>query len=213
MKKVFFLWCMLCALAVQAQDMKAVFINMPDSLSPLLTKVNREDFVDFLASNMKAQVKNKFDRISELKAITDDYLLLETAPGCTTEIKLLPVNDSVKVICMIQTVCGEACDSRIRFFASDWKECSTENFLTLPAPDFFFEAPDSTQSENYRAARVKADMDLMKASLSPQNFMLDFKYTTPDYLDDESAKELEPFLKKTPVVYEWRSGKFVLKNP
>lgn len=33
------------------------FIAMPDSVAPLLTKVNREDCVDFLASNMKAEVK------------------------------------------------------------------------------------------------------------------------------------------------------------
>lgn len=42
---------------VQAQDMKALFVSMPDSIAPLLTKVNREDCIDFLASNMKAEVK------------------------------------------------------------------------------------------------------------------------------------------------------------
>lgn len=37
--------------------MKSLFVALPDSLSPLLTKVNRADFGDFLASNMKAEVK------------------------------------------------------------------------------------------------------------------------------------------------------------
>ena len=37
---------------------------------PLLTKVNREDCVDFLASNMKAEVKNRFGKVSELKRLT-----------------------------------------------------------------------------------------------------------------------------------------------
>ena len=46
----------LCGISVSAQDMKSVFIAMPDSITPLLTKVNKEDCVDFLDSNMKAEV-------------------------------------------------------------------------------------------------------------------------------------------------------------
>lgn len=58
MKKIAGLLIVLCSvLTLQAQDIKSVFIALPDSLSPLLTKVNREDFGDFLASGMKAEVK------------------------------------------------------------------------------------------------------------------------------------------------------------
>lgn len=58
MKKILFVvGVLLCCLSIQAQDMKSLFIALPDSLSPMLTKVNREDFGDFLASNMKAEVK------------------------------------------------------------------------------------------------------------------------------------------------------------
>ena len=49
--------------ALQAQEAKTLFVNMPDSLSPLLTKVNREDCIDFLESKMKAQVENRFGKI------------------------------------------------------------------------------------------------------------------------------------------------------
>ena len=50
MKKIAGLLIVLCSvLTLQAQDIKSVFIALPDSLSPLLTKVNREDFGDFLA--------------------------------------------------------------------------------------------------------------------------------------------------------------------
>ena len=56
MKKILLLILMICTCSLQAQDMKSLFIAMPDSLAPLLTKVNKEDFGDFLASNMKAEV-------------------------------------------------------------------------------------------------------------------------------------------------------------
>ena len=46
--------------SLQAQEAKAVFVNMPDSLSPLLTKVNREDCIDFLESKMRTSIRNRF---------------------------------------------------------------------------------------------------------------------------------------------------------
>ena len=39
---------------------KTLFVNMPDSLSPLLTKVNREDCIDFLESKMKSASRESF---------------------------------------------------------------------------------------------------------------------------------------------------------
>ena len=51
-KTLFVIGMLLCGLSLYAQDMKTLFIAMPDSVAPLLTKVNREDCVDFLASNM-----------------------------------------------------------------------------------------------------------------------------------------------------------------
>ena len=77
-KTLFVIGMLLCGLSLYAQDMKTLFIAMPDSVAPLLTKVNREDCVDFLASNMKAEVKNRFGKVSELKRLTDDYLFLQT---------------------------------------------------------------------------------------------------------------------------------------
>ena len=107
MKKIILL-CFLMAsvISLNAQDAKSVFINMPDSLSPLLTKVNREDFEDFLESNMKAQVKNKMDKMSEMKTLTKDYVYLQTTPQSSFQMKLLQLNDTTKIICVVNTVCG-----------------------------------------------------------------------------------------------------------
>lgn len=58
----------------RAQDLKTLFVAMPDSLSPFLTEVNKADFGDFLESGMKAEVKNRFGNISEMTMLTADYL-------------------------------------------------------------------------------------------------------------------------------------------
>ena len=71
-RHLLFLVSIFCALSAMAQDMKTVFVAMPDSVTSLLTKVNREDCIDFLASDMKAVVKNRFGNVAEMKVLTDD---------------------------------------------------------------------------------------------------------------------------------------------
>lgn len=196
-----------------AQDLKTLFVAMPDSLSPLLTEVNRADFGDFLESGMKAEVKNRFGNISEMTKLTDNYLFLKTSSASTLEMKLLPVNDSVKVICAISTYSAPACDSRIAFYDTNWKELPCHDFVQLPQEDDFYVVPQSeVQADSLKNLRVYADMYLWKATLSAESPVLLVSYTTPDYLDKKTAGELKRYLRSTPVCYEWKEGKFVRKE-
>ena len=70
-----------CGAAGRAQDLKTLFVALPDSLSPLLTEVNRADFGDFLESGMKAEVKNRFGNMSEMTKLTSDLFVPENDFG------------------------------------------------------------------------------------------------------------------------------------
>lgn len=200
--------CMFCVMSVVAQDMKTVFVAMPDSVTPLLTKVNREDCIDFLDSNMKAVVKNRFGNVAEMKVLTDDYVLMQTSEVGTLEMKLLPLADSTKVICMVKTVNVPVADSSVRFYTSDWsQQLDVKEFLQLPSMDAFFLPNDSLKDEAI-LTRKKADMYLMKAQLSKEDTSLTFTYTTPDYLNEEDREKLLPHLRKEPIVLRWSEGKF-----
>ena len=197
-----------CAMPMVAQDMKSVFIAMPDSIVPLLTQVNKEDCVDFLDSNMKAEVTTRFGGTAEMKVLTEDYVFLQTTPSSTLEMKLLPVNDSTKVVCMVKTVCASACDSEIHFYTSDWKgKMAVGDFLQKPEQEAFYLPNDSVTEESV-LIRKKADMHLMKASLSKEDASLTFIYTTPDYLNKEDKKQMLRYLNPNPVVFQWKDGKF-----
>lgn len=197
-----------CALSATAQNMKSVFVSMPDSIAPLLTQTNKEDCIDFLDSNMKAVVKNRFGNEAEMKALTENYALMQTSPVGTLEMKLLPVNDSTNVVCMVKTVCASACDSEVHFYASDWsKKLDAKNFLQTPEADAFF-LPNDTLTDEDILIRKKADMHLMKVSLSKDDASLTYIYSTPDYLNEEDREKLLPHLRKEPIVLRWQDGKF-----
>ena len=187
MKWLLLICLMFCSLMVQAQDLKSLFVAMPDSLSPLWTEVNRADFGDFLASNMKARVRNRFGNFSEMLKLTDDYLLMQSTSVSTMEMKLLPVNDSVNIICMVQTYQAPVADSRISFYDTAWKELPVSQFIQLPEESVFYKTPETTaQADSLADVRKYADMYLLKASLSEKGKTLSFVYTTPDYIDKEN---------------------------
>lgn len=214
MKRINIFIAGLCAVIVlQAQEAKQAFVNMPDSLIAALTKINREDCIDFLESNMKAQVKNRFDRQSEMTKLTADYIAMTLTPRSSVELKLLPVTDSVKVICFVRTVCSDACDSRVAFYTTDWQELPVEKYLQLPVMADFLPDSISTQAVDtlggtWENLRAKADMLLMKAALAEEELILNFDYTTLNYMNKEDAEKLRPYLKANPICYEWKNGKF-----
>lgn len=208
MKRLYLIYilCLCCWLGGRAQELRSLFVAMPDSVLPLLTKTNRMDCIDFLDSNMKAEVKNRFNNTSELKVLTKDYLELQLTSQSSVEMKLLPMNDSVKVVCMVHTVCGPVCDSEITFYDTQWKLLPSKNFITLPEVDRFYYL--NTNEESYATVRKAADMNLMKANLSSEASTLTFIYTTPEYLSKEDREKLELYLRKEPIVYQWGEGRF-----
>ena len=202
--------CILCSGGLRAQEMKDVFVNMPDSLSGLLTKVNRADCVDFLASDMKAQVTNRYGRQSELKSLTKDYLFLQATPQSSWEMKLLPVNDSTKLICFVHTVCAPVCDSKIEFYTADWQPLTKGEYMQLPVADSFYLPIDSLHADSLATLRREADLTFLKATLSPDDTSLAFTYTTIDFVRKETAEKLKEYIRKSPLRYKWAGGKFVL---
>lgn len=213
MKRIYLIICIWgCCLVAYAQDLKSLFVAMPDSLSSLLTEVNRADFGDFLESNMKAEVKNRFGNLSEMTKLTDDYLFLKLTEASTEEMKLLPLNDTVKVICVVRTYWGSVADSNVLFYDTAWNRLPTEKFLSLPDENCFYKTPVSEiGADSLKNLRLHADMYLLKAELSADDRTLSFFYTTPEYLDKQSATEIRKFLLGKPLVYKWKEGRFVLE--
>ena len=205
---LFFLVC-LCMAGARAQLAKVCFTNMPDSICPLLTAVNRADFIDFLESKMKAEVTNRLGGKSEMTHLSADYIRIKMTDQSTWQMKLLPLNDSTKVICTIRTACAPACDSSLRFYATDWKPLPSADFLPqLPVlDDFVTEPADTTNLYRYNDARRQADMLWMRADLSASGQELTFTFTTPDYMSEEAAKTLKPYIRSTRV-YVWKNGHF-----
>ena len=202
---------MLPSLTILAQQVRSSFVNMPDSLSTLLTKVNREDFIDFLDSNMKAEVNNLLGGKSEMTKLTADFLEVKMTEQSTYQMKVLTKVDGIQVLCTVSTVCGPVCDSHIDFYATDWQPLSLANYLPqLPVLADFLQPMPEDASYALRDAYRQADILLMKAELSPEAAILTFTISTPDYMDAEAVKLLQPYIIPA-ITMQWNGKMFVKK--
>ena len=112
-----------------AEDLmiRDVFKQMPDSLMPYLSQNNRLDFIDFIDSNMKAEVSNMTGGTSEMTALTGDSLSIRMSEALRVDMMLLnldePVDSIRQVIVFVETFLADSIygESVCNTFTVDWK--------------------------------------------------------------------------------------------
>lgn len=122
MKKILSLVAMLCiTMQMSAQIMKDIISSMPDSITPLLTKNNKLDFIDYLGANQKAEEKNLLGGNSEMTKLTDTRAVIKMSSAATMDIKLL--KNPEPQIGIITTMKGDekAYTSIVEYYTMDWK--------------------------------------------------------------------------------------------
>ena len=191
---------------VFAQNMRELVRTMPDSILPLLTRNDRLDFIDYLDSNMKAEVTNKMGGKSEMTEITGDYAHINISKNSEIAFKLLPYEKD-SIICTIHTFSSTASESRLRFYTIKWEELRTEDFIKIPSTDEFFIPTDTLTQTDYKNLHNKLDICLIKAKFNEESTALILTLTTPLYLSEENRKTIAPYLKQS-IIKKWNGKRF-----
>ena len=181
---------------------------MPDSVLPLLTRNNRLDFMDFISSDMKAEETNRLKGSSEMTRLTEDYCFIRLSALSTAEMKLLPLEDGGKVICMVLSRRASVWDSQVCFFTTEWKRLESGAFLDMPDVISFVSFPEDMpkwQRENV-LNRLYPAFFSVKMQESSTDLVITF--TTPEYLNEDDRKEVSQFVTATKTAV-WKSDRFV----
>ena len=121
-----------------AQELKIrdIFKQMPDSLIPYLSQNDRLDFIDFMDSNMKAEVTNMLGGKSEMITLADDSLSIRMNPSLKTDMLLLPLAEPVdsfnQVVVVIETFYTDSIygESNVLYYAPTWQLLKNEPILS-----------------------------------------------------------------------------------
>ena len=121
MKKLFialFVAATFSQASAQSIQIRDAFREMPDSLMPYLSKNNRLDFIDFLDSGMKAEVRNQLGGTSEMLTIGADSLSIQMNPSLRVD--MIAIDSVVAVVetFLVDSIYGE---SRVHYYSATWQ--------------------------------------------------------------------------------------------
>jgi hypothetical protein len=189
---------------VRAEDLRTLFIGMPDSIIPTLTKSERMDFLDYMDSGMRARVRNKLGGESMMTAFSDNSLTVMTSQSGRLEMVLFPRKNGSNLICIIRTVTARYEDSRLSFYNEDWTPVNAESLIDYPQfEDYLTKA--ALKSDSLDMLRKQSMLRLQ--SIVPVDGALEFRYTSIDDLGQDADK-YRSWFKPTPIRYTWNGKKF-----
>ena len=205
MKRTFTI--IILALAVMkagAADLRTLFINMPDSIMPALTRSDRMDFLDYMDSGMKAKARNKLGGESEMTLYQDNMLSVKTSQSGRMDIVLFPRKKGSDLICIIKTVTARYDDSSLSFYNEDWTPVDGKTLIELPRFDDYL-TKEALKSDSLDVFRKMSMLRLQ--SVTAVDGALEFRYTSIDYIG-EDAERYKTWLKSEPLRYIWNGKKF-----
>ena len=198
---------LILALAVSmagAADLRTLFIEMPDSIMPTLTKSERMDFLDFMDSGMRARVRNKLGGESEMTLLEDNMLTVKTSQSGSLDMVLFKKKDGKNLICIIRTVTARYADSRISFYTEEWKPVPLNGMIELPQFEDYL-TKEALKNDSLDVFRKQSMLRLQ--SIAPVGDTLEFSYTSLDYIG-EDAERYKSWFKAEPLRYIWTGKKF-----
>ena len=197
----------LAVMTVRAEDLRTLFIGMPDSIMPALTRSDRMDFMDYMDSGMKAKVRNKLGGESVMTRFEDNMLTVVTSGAGRMDMVLFRMKSGSNLICIISTVTAKYDDSRLAFYTENWEPVATSGLIELPVFDDYL-TKEALNSDSVVDFKKKSMLRLQ--AVTPLDGALEFRYTSLDDLGLD-ADRYRSWIKQAPLRYEWSGKRFKRK--
>lgn len=197
MKKTLIIICFLtCWLCVSAQSLREVWIEMPDSVLPYLSKSQRIELADYVDMKADPAVLNAFGDSVRIERMTNNYLLVKASKVTRLEIKLLDNNN----LALVQTWKAPVAESKLSLFNLQWqpKEAVVEYNENIVKPD-------TMTDEEFNDLKSLMYPRLKEYRLSPENNSLSVSWNYP-LLSKKELKRMVDLLK--PQVLNWTGRDF-----
>ena len=197
MRKILIIICFLtCWLGVSAQSLREVWIEMPDSILPYLSKSQRTELADYVEMKAEPAVLSTFGDSVRIERMTNNYLLLKANEATRLEIKLLDNN----TLALVQTWMAPAAESKLSLFNLQWQP--KEAVVAYKAN---IVKPDSMSDEDFSDLKTLMSPRLKEYRLSADNNSLSVSWNYP-LLSKKDVKRVTELLKTQ--VLNWTGKDF-----
>lgn len=203
MKKItVLLLILLCTSLSWSQKIDDVFKAMPFEIVPGLTSEDKEMIV---VDKVEVSVPNQLGEIKKIEH-TDTFVKLQTSKVGTTQIKLLSAEGSSDLVCVIKSICDDACDSNVRFFTTEWKELDKESLLPKVDINYFINVEGIKNS-------IETDIALplyipLQAVLNKDDNNLTIKIDIDKLFTTSQIDKMKPYILNEELSLSWNGTSF-----
>ncbi len=184
-----------------------LFVSMPDSLVPSIEVNRRKDLIDLFHAGQEARVDNKLGGSTTMTLLQDNSLTIDLSQQSQMALHLYPTQHGDTLIALVNTVCGPAADSRIRFFDSSWQELPTAKHIRPLSTSDFFIFPDSLTQTRKNEILQATGIYLVEYTFEPDGAIC-VRPSWGKYLDPESFNKIKPYLRQS-ITLHWNGNKFL----
>ena len=173
-------------MGTDAQNIRKMWLEMPDSLAPYLKQQQRSMLLDYYEMGGEKEIKNDFDGISRLDTLANDFLSVRLNNALSLQIGLLPTQEGDTLACVIKTYYSPAEESQVALYTRSWELVNNVSINT----DSLYHRPDTMSIEKYEKLKGLLQPELTVSTYSPINRMLTFWLSIPfNYSEEKDALE------------------------
>ena len=190
--------------AMAQRTMRDFIITMPDSLVEYLNKTKRTEMVDFYDMGVKAETFNLLQGSTVLDSLTSTFADISINKSQRMQLALLPLHEADTLICMVNSFLGEAPESEVHFFNTQWMPLPSKDFLDEVTASQLMQRPDTMDVERYDELVRFFDPVMIAAVLTPDSNLI-FQLSTP-MVTTEEKKQLDVIMLQKK--FKWNHQRF-----
>ncbi len=190
--------------AMAQRTMRDFIITMPDSLVEYLNKTKRTEMVDFYDMGVKAETFNLLQGSTVLDSLTNTFADISVNKSQRMQLALLPLHEADTLICMVNSFLGEAPESEVHFFNTQWMPMPSKDFLDEVTASQLMQRPDTMDVERYDELVRFFDPVMIAAVMTPDSNLI-FQLSTP-MVTTEEKKQLDAIMLQKK--FKWNRQRF-----
>lgn len=196
--------------AAAQKTVKDVLAEIPESIVPYINAGQREEISKFTGGNDTIKVKNELNGFTTVSVEGDGFARIELNGSASVQMKLLTLNDTAQVICVVKTMETPVPESIVDFYSVDWVPVDFE--FGLPESDGadallaeFTQRPDTMTEARFEYLRRCIEPVMVKVSVEPGKDVLTYSLSVPFASKDE-ARDINAIIKQK--YYKWTGDSF-----
>ncbi|MGM9699998.1 MAG: DUF3256 family protein [Prevotella sp.] len=197
---------MVSTLAASAKSMKDLWISMPDSMIPYLTRDMRAELVN--AEETK-EINNALGGKTRMDTLTHRYLRVTLTEASQIEMRLLPSTQGDSVLCVVQTYKGSLPESVVNLYTQEWEKMDTKQLFDGQSAkcvaQTLVERPDTMTAQQFEELQLLLDPMLIQMALSIDSDEIVFTASAP-MLDKKDQMQVNAILMQRK--FKWADNSF-----